>query len=59
MLSLALLFVLMFFSPFRAVNTSLGEERTGLCASSAFVNFARVDFRPSCLLLGVGVGCGL
>ena len=37
MLSLDLLFVLVFFSPFIIVITSLGEERAGLCASRAFV----------------------
>ena len=37
MLSLALLFVLVFFSPFSIVITSLGEKRAGLCAYRAFV----------------------
>ena len=46
-LSLALRFVLVFFSPFSTAITSLGEERTGLCAFCAFVCFARVGL---CLL---------
>ena len=61
-LSIALTFVpVCFFSPFSIVITSLGEDRAGLCASRAhgFVYFARVDFCPSSLPLGVGVGCGL
>ena len=36
-LSLALLFVLVFFSPFSIVITSLGEERAGLYTFRAFV----------------------
>ena len=41
-------------SPFSIVITSLGEEGAGLCASRAFAYFARVDFCPSSLPLGVG-----
>ena len=39
MLSLALLVILVFFSPFSIVIPSLGEERerAGLCTSRAFV----------------------
>ena len=37
MLSLVLLFVLVFISPFSIVITSLGEERAGLYVSRAFV----------------------
>ena len=37
MFSLALLFVLVFFSSFSIVITSLREDRAGLCASRAFV----------------------
>ena len=37
MLSLALLFVLVFFSPFIIVITSLGEERSGLFVSRVIV----------------------
>ena len=37
MFSLALLFVLVFFSPFSIVITSFGEERAALCASCAFI----------------------
>ena len=58
MLSLALRFVLVllffffffffFFSPFSIVITSLGEERAGVYASRAFVNFC-----PFSLPLGV------
>ena len=59
MLSLALLFVLVFFSPFSIVITSLGEKRAGLCAYRAFVCFACVNFCSLSLPLGVGVGCGL
>ena len=36
-LCLALCFVLLFFSPFSIVITSLGEERAGLCAFRALV----------------------
>ena len=43
------------FSPLSIVITSLalGEERTCLCTSPAFVHFACIDFCPS-LPLGVG-----
>ena len=41
-LSLALRFVLVFFSPFSIAITSLGKERSGLCAFRAFVCFVRV-----------------
>ena len=34
--------------------TSLGEEGAGLCASRAFVYFARVSFCPFSLPLSVG-----
>ena len=37
MFSLALRFVLVFFSPFSIAITSLGEERADLCAHRAFV----------------------
>ena len=37
MFSLALLFVLMFFSPFSIAITSLGEKRAGLCVFCASV----------------------
>ena len=37
MLSLVLLFVLVFFNPFYIVIISLVEERAGLCAYRAFV----------------------
>ena len=40
--SLALHFVLVFFSPFSIAITWLGEERAGLCAFRAFVCFASV-----------------
>ena len=39
--SLALHFVLVFFSPFSIAITLLGEERAGPCALRAFVCFAR------------------
>ena len=52
----ALLFVLVFFSPFSIVITSLGEERTVLLL---FVYSARVDFCPYSLSLVSRVGCGL
>ena len=35
-------FVLVFFSPFSTVNTSLGEERASLGAFCTFVRFALV-----------------
>ena len=35
--ALSLFSVLVFFSPFSIVFTSLGEERAGLCASRIFV----------------------
>ena len=55
MLSLVLLFVLVFFSLFSIVITSPGEERAGLCASRAFVClFCTRYFCPSFLPLGVG-----
>ena len=38
-LSPALLFVLVFVSPFSIVITSLGEEKAGLCTSREFVFF--------------------
>ena len=41
-LSLALCFVLVFFSPFSLVITSFGEERAGLYAFRAFICFALV-----------------
>ena len=50
MFSLALLFV---SSPFSIVIASLGEERAVLCASRAFVYFARVNFYNFSLPLGV------
>ena len=53
MLRLALLFVLVFSSPFSIVVTSLGEERAGLCGSRAFIYFERVDFCLSSLPVGV------
>ena len=60
MLSLAMVFVLVFFSSFSIVITSLREERAGLCASRAFfVDFAYVIFVPFLFLLVSGVGCGL
>ena len=34
--------------------TSLGEERAGLCLVHVFAYFARVDFCPSSLPIGVG-----
>ena len=43
-----------FFIPFSNVITSLGEEGASLCASRAFVCFARVSFCPFSLPLGVG-----
>ena len=44
-LSLALCyFVLVFFSPFSIVITSLGEERTHLCAFHTFIRFVLVWF---------------
>ena len=53
-LSLALLFVLVFFSVlFSIVITSFGEERAGLCAFRAFVYFARVNFFQFSLPFGV------
>ena len=54
MLSLALLFVLVFFGHFSIV-ISLGEERAGRCASCVFVYFTRVDFYPSSLPLDVAL----
>ena len=55
MLSLALLFVLVFFLSVLVsiVITSLGKERYGLCSSRAFVYFARVNCRPFSLPNGV------
>ena len=50
MLSLALLLVLV-----SIVITLFGEERADLCASRAFVCFARVSFYLLSLLLGVRV----
>ena len=49
--------ILCFFSPFRIVITSLGEEGTGLCASRVFVYFARVIFVLFLFLLVSGVCC--
>ena len=37
MFGLALLFVSVFFCPFRILTTLLGEEGAGLCAYRAFV----------------------
>ena len=45
-----------FFSPFSIVITSLKGEGAGLCASRAFVYFARVSLCPSSLALYVR-GC--
>ena len=53
MFSLVFFFVLIFFSPFSIVITSLGEERAGLCASCAFVYFTRVNHCPFYLPLDV------
>ena len=53
MFSLVFFFVLIFFSPFSIVITSLGEERAGLCASCASVYFTRVNHCPFSLPLSV------
>ena len=53
-LSLALCFVLVFFSPFSIAITTLGKERAGLCILRAFVCFARVGLCLFSLPLGVG-----
>ena len=50
--SLALRFVLVFFSPYNIAINSLGEERAGLCVFRAFVCFERDCF---CLSLPLGV----
>ena len=52
-------FVLEFFSPFSILITSLGEERAGLCASNAFVSFARVGLCLFFFFFGLGIGCDL
>ena len=49
-------FVLVFFSPFSIVITSLGEERANLNAFRAFVRFGFVGFF---FLVVSGKGCGL
>ena len=49
-------FVLVFFSPFSIVITSLGEERANLSAFRAFVRFGFVGFL---FLVVSGKGCGL
>ena len=46
-------FVLVFFSPFSIVITSLGEERANLSAFHTFVRFAVVWFCLFSLPLGV------
>ena len=59
-LSLALCyFVLVFFSPFSIVITSLGEERANLSAFRMFVRFALVWFCLFPLPLGVWEGLRL
>ena len=58
MLSIVLLFVLVFFSPLSIVITSLGE-RGAVLLVDLFVYFARVDFCPYSLPLVSGVGCCL
>ena len=49
-------FVLVFFSPFSIVITSLGEETANLSAFRTFVRFVLVGFL---FLLVSGKGCGL
>ena len=49
-------FVLVFFSPFSIVITSLGEERANLSAFCKFVRFALVWFCLFPLPLGVWEG---
>ena len=51
-LSRTLLFVLVSVL-FSIVITSLGEERAGLCVLRAFVCFARINFCPFSLPLGL------
>ena len=61
-LSLALYYfvlVLVFFSPFSIVISSLGEERANFCALRTFVRFALVRFCLFPLLLGVWKGLQL
>ena len=63
MFSLVYFFVLIFFSPFSIVITSLGKERAGPCASCAFVYFTRVNHCPFfssswCQGLAATCGCG-
>ena len=53
MFSLVFFFVLIFFSPFSIVITSLGGERAGLCASCASIYFTRVNHCPFSLPLSV------
>ena len=55
MLSLALLFVIVFFSPFSSVIISIGEERelSYVLLVHLFVYFARIDVCPTSLPLGV------
>ena len=59
MLSLALRFVLVFFSPFSIAITSLEGERAELCVFRAFVCFARVGFVSFLFLLVSEIGCDL
>ena len=49
-------FVIVFFSPFSIVITSLGEERANLSAFRTFVRFALVWFYLFALPLGVWEG---
>ena len=58
-LSLALCFVLAFFSPFSIAVTSLGEERANLSAFRTFVRSALVWFCLFPLPLGVWEGLRL
>ena len=61
MLSLALLFVLVFFSPFSIGITPFGKERAGLCVSSAFVCLFCtrwfLSFFSSSLCRGLATAC--
>ena len=52
-------FVLVFFSPFSIVITSLGEDRANLSAFRTFIRFLLVVFCLFTLPLGVWKGLGL
>ena len=58
-MSYFVLFVLVFFSPFSIVTTSLGEERANLSAFRTVARFALVWFCLFPLPLGVWEGLRL